>query len=32
KLYQQNHFTIYDEDEDFYYVCLKQSNCKTLLS
>ncbi|ELR6074153.1 UDP-4-amino-4,6-dideoxy-N-acetyl-beta-L-altrosamine N-acetyltransferase, partial [Campylobacter jejuni] len=32
KLYQQNHFTIYDEDKDFYYVYLKQSNCKTLLS
>ncbi|ENU5272828.1 UDP-4-amino-4,6-dideoxy-N-acetyl-beta-L-altrosamine N-acetyltransferase [Campylobacter jejuni] len=32
KLYQQNHFTIYDEDKDFYYVCLKQSHCKTLLS
>ncbi|EEU7368112.1 UDP-4-amino-4,6-dideoxy-N-acetyl-beta-L-altrosamine N-acetyltransferase, partial [Campylobacter jejuni] len=32
KLYQQNHFTIYDEDKDFYYVCLKQSHCKALPS
>ncbi|EEL0809846.1 UDP-4-amino-4,6-dideoxy-N-acetyl-beta-L-altrosamine N-acetyltransferase [Campylobacter jejuni] len=32
KLYQQNHFTIYDEDKDFYYVCLKQSDCKALPS
>lgn len=32
KLYQQNHFTIYDENKDFYYVYLKQSDCKALLS
>ncbi|MGQ2688408.1 UDP-4-amino-4,6-dideoxy-N-acetyl-beta-L-altrosamine N-acetyltransferase [Campylobacter coli] len=32
QLYQQNHFTIYDEDKDFYYVCLKQSHCKALPS
>ncbi|EAJ2974444.1 UDP-4-amino-4,6-dideoxy-N-acetyl-beta-L-altrosamine N-acetyltransferase [Campylobacter jejuni] len=32
KLYQQNHFTIYDEDKDFYHICLKQSDCKALLS
>lgn len=32
KLYQQNHFTIYDEDKDFYYVYLRQSHCKALLS
>ncbi|EEO8700056.1 UDP-4-amino-4,6-dideoxy-N-acetyl-beta-L-altrosamine N-acetyltransferase [Campylobacter coli] len=32
KLYQQNHFTIYDEDKDFYHICLKQSNCKALPS
>ncbi|EAL7524683.1 UDP-4-amino-4,6-dideoxy-N-acetyl-beta-L-altrosamine N-acetyltransferase, partial [Campylobacter coli] len=32
KLYQQNHFTIYDEDKDFYHICLKQSDCKALPS
>ncbi|HEC2815902.1 UDP-4-amino-4,6-dideoxy-N-acetyl-beta-L-altrosamine N-acetyltransferase [Campylobacter jejuni] len=31
KLYQQNHFTIYDEDKNFYYIYLKQSHCKALL-
>ncbi|EKM3482266.1 UDP-4-amino-4,6-dideoxy-N-acetyl-beta-L-altrosamine N-acetyltransferase [Campylobacter jejuni] len=32
KLYQQNHFTIYDEDKDFYHIFLKQSDCKALPS
>ncbi|HED1003725.1 TPA: UDP-4-amino-4,6-dideoxy-N-acetyl-beta-L-altrosamine N-acetyltransferase [Campylobacter jejuni] len=32
KLYQQNHFTIYEEDKDFYHICLKQSDCKALPS
>ncbi|EDO6873703.1 UDP-4-amino-4,6-dideoxy-N-acetyl-beta-L-altrosamine N-acetyltransferase, partial [Campylobacter coli] len=32
QLYQQNHFTIYDEDKDFYHICLKQSDCKALPS
>ncbi len=32
KLYQQNHFTIYDKDKDFYHICLKQSDCKALPS
>ncbi|EDD1522567.1 UDP-4-amino-4,6-dideoxy-N-acetyl-beta-L-altrosamine N-acetyltransferase, partial [Campylobacter jejuni] len=27
-----NHFTIYDEDKDFYHICLKQSDCKALPS
>ncbi|EDO9710729.1 UDP-4-amino-4,6-dideoxy-N-acetyl-beta-L-altrosamine N-acetyltransferase, partial [Campylobacter jejuni] len=25
-------FTIYDEDKDFYHICLKQSDCKALPS
>ncbi|MBC5858369.1 UDP-4-amino-4,6-dideoxy-N-acetyl-beta-L-altrosamine N-acetyltransferase [Campylobacter jejuni] len=32
QLYQQNHFTIYNEDTHFYYVYLKQSNCKAFPS